>query len=449
MKKIYFSTFLLFACLSGKAQLFQQLFPNRVAGFTNSALVDANYVSILTPTSSQFTCFASGHSSATLSVPDATDDATAPFTLKAVTTSSSSIWALGRNVNYATVPTSLKITFDLNITPGSTGSNPKWFFYVGNGFANTVTQEADANVHSGFAIRYSSSTAPGQYTIRPLNGTESSNFAGGTSRTITFAINNSGSALTYTDPNGATESVANDTWDLWVGTTKLFNDQAATTATQAINNFKFGDLVNSSAGRANMYVDNLVVANLVVTTPVTIASLNAYQKNNGIQVDWSTASEINLNNFLVEKSVDGINYAAATSLNAKGSSNAVTNYTWYDAAPNNGNNFYRIKSVDKDGSFKYSNVLKVAIGKVKAEMVIAPNPVKNAQLNLQLSSLEKGNYTMKAINSAGQIVASKVIGHEGGSAAYTINLPQLVKAGSYTLVLQNGDTRITKQFMVE
>lgn len=445
MKKVIPFTFLFLLTSITKAQLFQQQFANRVASFTNSALVDANYINILTPTSNQFTYLASGHSSATLSVPDATDDATNPFALKTVTTSTSSIWAVGRNVNFATNPTAVKISFDLNVIPGSSGSNPKWFFYLGNGFTNSVTTEANANIHSGFAMRYTSST----YFLRTLSGTESTSFTGSTNRSVVFVVNNSGGALTYPDPNGATETIANDSWDLWVGTTKVFDDQAATTATQDLNNFKFGDLVSSSSGRASMYIDNFSITNLVVTTPISFAKVMAFQKGNGIQVDFTTSFELNVERYIIEKSTDGILFFPTGNLASKGNSNSLTNYSFYDDNLITGSYFYRIKALEKDGTTKLSNILKVGINKQKSNIAIAPNPIKNGVVNIQINNLIKSTYAIKVINNLGQIIVTKSLNHEGGSGAFYLNLPTTTKKGVYRLLIQSNKTNFQKQLNIE
>lgn len=445
MKKNYLLFISLVWLLPCRAQLFQQTFGSRVAAFNNSSLVDANYISA-TPNNNQFTYIASGHSSASLSMPDATDDATNPNTFKTVTTSTSSIWAVCRNANFSTNPTAIKISFDLNVIPGSSGSNAKWFFYLGSGFANTVTTEANANIHSGFAMRYSSSSA---FTLRTLSGTESSSFTGSTNRSVVFVVNNTGSSLSYTDPGGGTETVANDAWDLWVGTTKIFDEQAATTASQALNNFKFGDLASSSAGRANLYIDNFTITDLAPVAPVTFATFSAVQKQSGIAVNWKTSAEVNMDKFDIEKSTDGNGYNVIETIRAKGNiSNGISSYDYLDVSPFAGNNFYRIKAIEKDGTVKYSSVMKVFIGKGKADFVVAPNPVKDKNANIQLVNLNKGVYTVDVFSLAGQKIKTTQFNHDGGSSSFNIPLP-LTAQGIYKIVIRNNTVQLFKQLYVE
>jgi len=183
--------------------------------------------------------------------------------------------------------------------------------------------------------------------------------------------------------------------------------------------------------------------------PVIFSSSKASQKNAGIQVDWSTASESNLDNFIIERSSNGSSFAPVATVVAKGSASSATGYSWYDAAPANGNNFYRIKAVNKDGSVIYTSVLKVNLANGNAELTIAPNPIRSGMLNLQLSNFDKGTYSLNVFNGQGQKVFSTSINHTGGSATESFQLPSSIKAGMYNVQLANGSTVINKNVIVE
>jgi hypothetical protein len=181
--------------------------------------------------------------------------------------------------------------------------------------------------------------------------------------------------------------------------------------------------------------------------PSTFLSVTAAQKNAGIEVSWNTANEVNMNSYEVEESADGINFTKATSVAAN---NATTNnYTWFDATVINGDNFYRIKSVEKSGTAKYSNVVKVKLGGKGTEFTVYPNPVKGGIVSLQMSNVEKGIYTVKIFNNIGQEVASKTISHNGSSATQTIDLGKGIATGTYNMQITNGTTVITKTVIVE
>ncbi len=194
---------------------------------------------------------------------------------------------------------------------------------------------------------------------------------------------------------------------------------------------------------------NPLTGNQSTTTalPVNILNVTAVQKNAGIEVNWNTASESNMDSYEVEESSNGTTFTKAATVAAKnGASNA---YNWFDATVNNGDNYYRIKAIEKNGTVKYSNVVKVKIGGKNAEFTVYPNPVKDGIINLQMSNVEKGVYTVKIFNNAGQEVANRRIINNGGSATETITLDKGTAKGNYKMQIRNGKTTITKSVIVD
>ena len=100
---------------------------------------------------------------------------------------------------------------------------------------------------------------------------------------MTWVINNSGASLTYKAPDGTYESVANDTFDLWAGTTRLFNDIAATTTTQSLADIKFA----FTAGTATIDIDNIVI-DPIPSAPSTPTFSGV--SSSGFTVEWGAVS---------------------------------------------------------------------------------------------------------------------------------------------------------------
>jgi hypothetical protein len=198
-----------------------------------------------------------------------------------------------------------------------------------------------------------------------------------------------------------------------------------------------GPADNSNQGAAWIFTNSS-------SLPVNIISFKAYQKNTTIQLEWNTQNGINLDSYEVEKSIDGSNFTKAWVLIAKG----LSAYNWFDASPTNGSNYYRLKMIDKDGSFKYSSIVNVKIGGIKNVFTVAGNPIKNKTLILQMENVEKGNYTISIYNSIGQQMMTKTIGHEGGSATQTFYLSKFYK-GTYQLSILGNNLKVTKMLLVE
>ena len=180
--------------------------------------------------------------------------------------------------------------------------------------------------------------------------------------------------------------------------------------------------------------------------PTNFVSVSAVQQGNAIAVNFTTANEQNMSSYEVEESANGNSFTKGTSI--KANNTATANYNWLDATINNGNNYYRIKAIEKNGVVKYSQVVNVRTGTKGAEFAVYPNPVKGGTVNVQLMNVEQGLYSIKIVNKLGQEIAAKTIAHNGGSATQSINIGN-VASGTYNMVISNGTTSVTKTVIVE
>ncbi|WP_018615798.1 T9SS type A sorting domain-containing protein [Segetibacter koreensis] len=185
------------------------------------------------------------------------------------------------------------------------------------------------------------------------------------------------------------------------------------------------------------------------TLPVTLAIVKAYQKDKGIQVDWTAQTEINIDRYEVEKSVNGQQFDQTTMLLAKGNNSATQNYGWFDENPNTGSNFYRLKVIEKSGAVKYSPVVKVNIAEHNGGIAVFPNPVKDNQVSVHFNNMEQGKYLATVYDNIGQQIYSGNIEHSGRTATYTIALSRLISKGTYTLHVHKGDTTLNERVIVE
>jgi hypothetical protein len=181
--------------------------------------------------------------------------------------------------------------------------------------------------------------------------------------------------------------------------------------------------------------------------PVSLLSFNASYADQKVNLAWKTANEVNVNRFEVETSLNGKDFNTVGTVSARNAGATVT-YSYVHPIRLNGTAFYRLKMIDKDGSFTYSSVAKLKSAS-KGDFTIAPNPVKGNTVNLQVEGMTKGSYTVSVFNNIGQQVFTKAISHDGGSATYQLQLPGTVKAGIYNLQLKDGESVINKKVVVE
>lgn len=98
--------------------------------------------------------------------------------------------------------------------------------------------------------------------------------------------------------------------------------------------------------------------------PITLVSFTAAQHKNNVQLDWTTASEINNDFFTIERSTDALNFEPIGTVKGAGNSNTIKNYQYLDITSNlehqtSNTLYYRLKQTDFDGTVSYSPIQSV------------------------------------------------------------------------------------------
>ena len=191
-------------------------------------------------------------------------------------------------------------------------------------------------------------------------------------------------------------------------------------------------------------------ARFAAVLPITFTSVKAYQQNNNIALDWKVENEFNIKQYEIQKSMNGKDFTGVSTVGAKRNNSSSVSYQWVDVNPGNGNNFYRVRSVNLDGQVLYSNVMKVSLGNVTRDIVIYPNPVTNGIVNLQLINQPKGDYGIRVVNNSGQMIQSSIIHHEQGSASQTILIDKKLSKGYYNLeIIKPGNSLLTRKISIQ
>ena len=139
-----------------------------------------------------------------------------------------------------------------------------------------------------------------------------------------------------------------------------------------------------------------VVFKQVSALPVTFTSIKATPKNGEVMVEWNVENESGMQQYEVETSPDGIKFTGASMVRAENQGKGK--YQWTDLHPVVGNNYYRIKSISRDGSINYTSVVKVVIAPPTGGISVYPNPVLDRTINLHLTNQPAGIYEIRLIN---------------------------------------------------
>ena len=207
----------------------------------------ATYVNASSPTTGQWNAISTSGAAKAWSINS--------NALQLASTGANSAYA-SRTTDFSAAPTVMQYSFTFNLISSSSALTSAIDIAVGSGFGTANSSEVNANTYAKFGINTTTSNG---FVVRDISGSTNgaTTFTG--AQTLTWGANNSGSSTTYLAPDGSTESLANDTWDLWVGTSKQLNDRAVTTATQTITDFKFGA---SGSGSYAIAFDDITIQNV-------------------------------------------------------------------------------------------------------------------------------------------------------------------------------------------
>ncbi len=194
--------------------------------------------------------------------------------------------------------------------------------------------------------------------------------------------------------------------------------------------------VNSDAASKVANRFKIIFRNLN-TTPVTFTSVKANAHNNQISVDWNVENQSKMKQYEVERSADGNKFSNVAVIDAN--NNLSSSYSWLDENPFQGNNFYRIRSVDLNGKIEYTSVVKAQINDISVSMKVFPNPATQAKVNLQLNNQTAGVYYARLINPIGQVIVSKKIVHTAGNSTEVIEWNPASAKGIYNLQITQPD----------
>lgn len=165
--------------------------------------------------------------------------------------------------------------------------------------------------------------------------------------------------------------------------------------------------------------------------PVKISSFTAVKNGKSALLEWKTTEETNSASFVVERSADGSNFSSKGTVAAVGQ---AASYQFTDVSPLAGDNYYRLKQVDKDGKSSYSKVLKLNFGK-DALVKLSPNPA-SSYLHVNLENIGSA-LTVTLLDANGRSVKQAILAQ--GTSSADISLTGIGR-GIYTvrMVSQSG-----------
>lgn len=208
------------------------------------------------------------------------------------------------------------------------------------------------------------------------------------------------------------------------------------------NSYQFSTVANNTATQgANRFM--IVYGGGLSSLPVKLTSFTAVRSGSEVNVSWATASEVNSKNFVVERSADGISFNEIGTVQAKGKALTASKYSFTDNKPvANAISYYRLKMVDRDATFAYSNIRSVDVTAVvnpTSTIVTRLFPVPaNDKLTITLNEdYVNATLSYSIYDLSGKMVgAAQTITNDGNFSDVNIELPAL-STGFYFLEVSN------------
>lgn len=190
-------------------------------------------------------------------------------------------------------------------------------------------------------------------------------------------------------------------------------------ATYAVNEFSGGGGGGGNGGS--------------VPFPITLTNFSGYNENAVNRLQWTTEAELNADKFVVERSIENQTFEVIGEVSATGNSTSTRNYAFNDRTFASNTNYYRLKMLDKDGTFSYSKTIEIATNKLN--VMIYPNPAQN---EVFISGSFPANAKVSISNMLGQEVLKANLDTNSQTAVSLQNISK----GIYMLNILNKENAV-------
>lgn len=184
-------------------------------------------------------------------------------------------------------------------------------------------------------------------------------------------------------------------------------------------------------------------------TPVELISFSAELLEGEIVLKWETASEINNSGFEIQKKNNNNNWEKVAFVEGKGTTSNNSNYIYKDRNYDRNQIFYRLKQIDYNGSFKYSEVVEAGLNDISGYKLYQnyPNPF-NPSTTIEFYLPTSGNVKLKVFNATGSEINIPINSFmKSGDHSVSFNASDL-SSGIYFYSIETADIRLVKKMLL-
>ena len=179
--------------------------------------------------------------------------------------------------------------------------------------------------------------------------------------------------------------------------------------------------------------------------PVEMLFIEAKKmKSKLVELTWATASESENKGFEIQQSRDGVEWTRIGFQKGNGNSVVTEKYKFYDKNPIIGVNYYRLKQIDFDGNYDYSNTVTAVIDSPTLTMEVSPNP-SNGMVTVRVNNEKKQTVKLTLSDYLGRTIWQRVSNDltQKGETDLVFNCK-----GIFLLKVQTGDAVVVKRLVI-
>jgi hypothetical protein len=241
--------------------------------------------------------------------------------------------------------------------------------------------------------------------------------------------------------------------EYWIGTSPSNFTQIAmwdwTQNGTKVNELAVNDIFGAAA-TDEMYIDDFYFGDaLPAIIPVELTSFTAVGNNGVVELNWETATEVNNHMFEIERRSESTDFRTIGYVEGAGTTTEPQSYSYKDVNVEVGTYVYRLKQIDFNGTYSYSDAVEVDVTAPLSFNLEQnyPNPF-NPSTKIKYSVPESGNVKLSVYNLVGEEVAVLVNGNvEAGQFEVSFDASSL-PSGVYLYKLQSANTVQTKKMML-
>ncbi len=198
--------------------------------------------------------------------------------------------------------------------------------------------------------------------------------------------------------------------------------------------------------------DDSTALSFCVTLPVKLVSFSGNYKNKTASLNWVSENQINFSHYVLERSSDGTKFIHIANKQSKNGNSSRAYYQYTDdlSTVNEDVFFYRLKMINVDGSFKYSNVIVIRKSqKSVTGAIVSPNPVQiGTTATARFNADANTTIDLKIVDLTGRVLSNQQTKVFDGFNSVFINNTDKLQPGMYLLMINDRTTIHTTKFII-